>query len=409
MTDTAPGSKSPIQTRYSLGDIPKLSAAAEVTANASLNAIAALPLGERSFDNTVVAFDRVMTDYADAVCPLVLMGNVYPDAKVAAEGMACEESAAIFDTRVYTRRDLYDVLRAQTPRTPGESRLYEVTIRAFEKNGLKLSEDRLAKVREMKTTLSGLETRYSANLNNDTTTLVFPADELEGIPPASSRATFSKTAEGSYLVTTKYPDYLAVMTYAERDETRRRMYGGAYNNRQADVNTALLEEAIVLRQKIAGGELGYATWADYRIDGRMAEKTGTVMAFLSALQTPLQEKYRDEMADLLAIKTDLDPTATAVDAWDVAFLQEIQKKEQYAYDEETVREYFPVDTVLQGLFDTYGSLFNIGFSEIPDAPPVWSPDVRLYALKDLTTDDRIGYLYLDLYPPREEVRAFLCR
>ena len=398
-----PGPKSPIQTHYSPGEITALSEAAEKTAKTSLDAIAAIPEDERSFDTTVLAFDRIMTDYADAVCPLVLMGHVYPEAGIAAEGVSCEESASVFATRVYTRRDLYDALREQTPRTPEESRLYDITIREFEKNGLKLSEERLATVREMKTELGRLETQYSANLNNDTTTLEFSADELAGIP-ATTLVTFQETQQGTFQVTLKYPDYRAVMTYAEDPETRRRMYA-AYNNRQADTNTALLEDAIVLRQKIAR-ELGYSTWADYRTHGRMAGNTTTVMDFLTTMQESLKEKCRDEMAELLVIKKDLNPEATTVDPWDVTYLQEIQKKEEYAYDEEEVREYFPVDTVLQGLFETYGTLFQIGFAEISDAL-VWSPDVRLFALNSLADNSTIGYLYLDLYP-REGKYGHFC-
>ena len=394
---------SPIQTHYSPGEIPRLNNGAEETARASLGAIVEIPPEERTFDNTLLAFDEVMTDYADAVSPLILMGNVYPDPQVAAEGMACEESASVFSTSVYTRRDLYDAFRKQTPRTPEESRLYEVTIREFEKNGLKLSEDRLAIVREMKTALSGLETQYSVNLNNDTTTLAYTADELQGIP-ASTLAAFQKTSDGTCQVTLKYPDYHAVMTYADHEETRKRMYV-AYNNRQADTNTVLLEKAILLRQKIAQ-ELGYATWADYRTYGRMAENTGRVMDFLTALQAPLKKKYRAEMAALLEIQQHLNPTATVVHPWDTAYLQEIQKREQYAYDEEKVREYFPIDTVLSGLFSTYQSLFDVKFCEITDAP-VWSFDVRLFAVCDPSSDDRIGYLYLDLYP-REGKYGHFC-
>jgi len=131
-----------------------------------------------------------------------------------------------------------------------------------------------------------------------------------------------------------------------------------------------------------------------------------VMTFLSSMQAPLKEKYTDEMADLLSIKRGLDPAAPIVHSWDVAYLQEIQKKEQYAYDEEEVREYFPVDTVLAGLFSTCGTLFGIEFSEMKDAP-VWSPDVRLFEVKNLPGDERIGYLYLDLYP-REGKYGHFC-
>jgi thimet oligopeptidase len=389
-----PGETSPIQTHYSAGEITRLSEAAEKTANASLNAIVEIPPDRRTFETTVLAFDQVMADYSDAVAPLTLMGYVYPDAEIAAEGMACEESASAFRTAVSTRRDLYDALLDQTPRDAEEACLYNVTIRDFEKNGLNPPDDRLAKVREMRTELSGLEIRYAANLNNDNTTIECTADDLIGIPPAATAA-FSQTPQGTYIVTMKYPDFIAVMTYADSAETRKRMYE-ASSNREAEANTALLEEAIVLRQKIAR-ELGYATWADYQIDGRMAGNTSTVMGFLTSLQDPLKGKYDDEMADLLAVKKSLDPAATAVDPWDITYLQEIQKKQEYAYDEEEVREYFPLDTVLQGLFETYGTLFDIEFSKVGDAP-VWSPDVRLYAVMDRADNETIGYLYLDLYP-----------
>ncbi|MDD4126689.1 MAG: Zn-dependent oligopeptidase [Methanomicrobium sp.] len=385
--------KSPIKTKFFPGEITKLSKAAEEAASLSLSAIAEIPPGEQTFENTFIAFDAIMTDYSDSVRPLILMGSVYPDEKIAAEGMSCEEYFSVFETGVFTSRSLYDVLKEQTPKNPAESRLYDVTIRKFEKMGLKLSDDKLLKIRDMKKILSGLETSFSANLNNDNTTLEFSIDELKGVP-LSSVSTFSKTSRGTYTVTMKYPDYLAVMTYAQDGETRRKMYA-AYNSRQADTNAHILEEAIILRDKIAK-ELGYHTWADYKIDGRMAENTKNVMEFLFSLKGPLKEKYASEMAELLLIKKSLDGSAEAVELWDTSYLFEIQKKQKYSYDEETVREYFPLDTVLSGLFKIYETLFGVTFEEIENAF-VWSPDVRLISLKD-QAGNITGYLYLDFFP-----------
>lgn len=384
----------PIRAQYSPGDIPLLGAAAEQQANTSLNTIAARSPDKRTFDNTVIAFDTAMTDYSDAIYPMTMMGYVYPDPQVAAEGMALEESSAVFFNDVYTRRELYNALKGQVPRTPAESRLYNLTIREFEKNGLKLSDERLAKVRQMNNELSGLESRFSANLNNDNTSLVFTGAELAGIP-AATIATFAKTHEGTYLVTTKYPDYVAVMKYADRSATRKAMFM-AYNNRQADENTKLLEQAITLRQSLAT-ELGYPTWADYKIEGRMAGNSARVMAFVSTLQEPMKEKCRAENAELLLIKKDLDPAATALDPWDVTYLQEKLTLRKYSYDQSEVSEYFPVDGTLQGIFRVYGELFGIRFEEVRDAP-VWSPDVRLYRITNQTDGATVGYLYLDLYP-----------
>ena len=383
-----------IKVNYSPGEITLLCAAAELNTNASLNAIGAIPPGQRTMDNTLLAFDRVRTDYSDIVNPLVLMGNVHPDAVIASEGMACRESSGIFNSATSSRRDLYDAMKDQTPSNSEESRLYYITMKDFEHNGLKLTNDRLARVRAMKADLTGLEVRYMTNLNNDNTTLEFTADELAGLS-AEKLASFTRTPQGIYLVTMKAPDVSAVLTKADRSETRKKVYATSLNL-QAVENTALLEEAIVLRYRIAQ-ELGYRTWADYKLDGRMAKNTSTVMAFLDAMKDPLKEKSRVELDGLLEIKKSLDPGATTVDPWDITYLQDKQTELLYAYSEDELREYFPLDSVLQGTFSICGSLFGIRFDEVKDAP-VWSPEVRVYRVGNLTDNSTVGYLYFDLFP-----------
>ncbi|MDD1693443.1 MAG: Zn-dependent oligopeptidase [Methanoregula sp.] len=392
----------PIRAHYTAGEITRLATEAQATANASLEAIAAIPPQQRTTDNTLIAYDTAMSDYSDAVSPLIQMGYVYPDPAITSEGMAVEESSQNFMDGVMTRRDLYNALQNASPRTPGESRLYNVTVRAFKKNGLDLPDDRLLRVRALRADLNRLETRFNANLNNDTTTLAFTKEDLAGVP-ADTLAAFSRTANGTILVTTQIPDYTAVMTHAERNLTRLKMYD-AYYNRQAEENTKLLEEAVGIRRTIAQ-ELGYASWADYQMDGRMAQNPATVMAFIESMKEPLQEKNRAEMAELLKIKQEYDPSATAVDPWDVAFLQNEQQKRSFAYDENEVKEYFPADTVMQGMFRTYGTLFGIRFDEVKGAD-VWSPEVRLFRVSNVSNNATVGYLYLDLYP-RENKHQFI--
>jgi thimet oligopeptidase len=208
-------------------------------------------------------------------------------------------------------------------------------------------------------------------------------------------AGFKKTDRGTYLITMKTPDYLPVMQSAGSSETRKRVYS-AYVNRQADENTRLLEEAIVLREQIAV-ELGFDTWADYQIDGRMAGKPENVFTFLAALKEPLKEKTKAEMAVLLTIKKKLDPSATAVDPWDILFLKEKLRVEKYALDDEVIRQYFPFNQTMQGIFDQYSGLLGIRFVEVKDAK-VWADGVKLYRIEDATAGNTIAYLYVDLFP-----------
>jgi len=393
----------PYTGNYTPGEIPRICENATETANASLAAIVAIPPEKRTFDNTFVAFDRIMTDYADATFTPSLMGYVFPDPVIANEGMEAEESTTIFSDSVYSRKDLYEVLKSQVPRNTDESRLYNVTIQEFEHNGLMLPQEELDAVVGLKRNLTGLESEFSANLNSDNTTLAFTSDELAGVP-ASSLATFGRAPNGSYLVTTKYPDYIAVMTYATNNQSRERMYAADLDV-QGETNTRLLEEAIVLREEIAH-KLGYTTWADYQLDGRTAKNTSNVMAFLDALKTPLIEKNKEEMAGLLRVKKELAPSAATVDPWDVTYLENIQKKQQYDYDEEEFRAYFPADTVVPKMFEVFGTLYGVRFEEVQNAP-VWSPDVRLYRVTNTTDNATVGYLYLDLYPRDGKYSSFM--
>lgn len=59
------------------------------------------------------------------------------------------------------------------------------------------------RVRALKKQITQLEVRFSANLNNDMSAVVFSAQDLDGVP-AEALATFARTGDGLYRVTTKY-------------------------------------------------------------------------------------------------------------------------------------------------------------------------------------------------------------
>ena len=385
---------SPLKTSYRPGEITVLCDTAIRTATTALDRIAVLPPETRSVETTLLAFETAMADFSDATLPLTLMGYVYPDPGVAAEGSASEEKTGKFAIGVFTRRDLYDAIRGVVPRNPAETRLLSETLRQFKKNGLALSNEGLDRVRALKEQITGLEVKFSANLNNDTTTLDFSAEELGGVPQ-EVLATFAQTPDGKYRVTTKYPDYIPVMQNAESAATRKQLYA-AFVNRQAVPNTALLEEAIRVRQECAR-ELGYVSWADYRLDGRMAQDTATVRLFLAGLEAPVKEKIRSDLAMLLTLKQELVPGADRVDPWDLAFLLERERKQKFALDNEEIRKYFPFDLVLEGMFRCFGPLFGARFAVVPEAP-AWAPGVRLIRIFDQDDDRTLAYLYLDMFP-----------
>ena len=165
---------------------------------------------------------------------------------------------------------------------------------------------------------------------------------------------------------------------------------------QAEANTRLLTGAIAVRRECAK-ELGYASWADYRLDGRMAKSTTTVLAFLDGLKAPLKEKIRHDLATLLSLKEERKPGADRIEPWDLAYLTEQERKRKFALDDEEIRKYFPFERVVQSMFDCFGPLFGVRFAEVTDVK-VWAPGVKLCRVINVADDRTIAYIYFDMFP-----------
>ncbi|OFZ22926.1 MAG: hypothetical protein A2X94_14940 [Bdellovibrionales bacterium GWB1_55_8] len=391
-----------IRYQYEPGELTRLcDESMELTAE-RLDAIAALKPAERGFENTVLAFENAIADLNDEMGPLTFMAYVSTDEKIHAEGAACEEKFGPFLVDVVTRKDLYDAMKEMTPRNDAERRLFTETMQEFEKNGLKLPDEKLEQVKKLKQDLSVLETQFSTNLNNDTTSVEFMPGELDGVSP-DFLGRLKKADGGRLVVTTKSADYTHVMENAKSPDTRRDLMF-AYYNKQADKNTALLEQAIALRHRIAE-LMGYPTWADYRLSDRMAKNSKAVLEFLNGLKSKLALRNKADLNQLLKFKKEIVPGATQVDAWDVNYLAYQLKKRDYALDQEKVKEYFPADDVVAGVFDIYSKLLGVSFREVKDADP-WSPGVKLYEIADAQGGAVIAYFYTDFFPRKGKYGHF---
>jgi len=375
-----------IRSDYPPGEISALCDQAMQTATERLDAI--------NEDSALLSFESILADLSDQISPLTFMGYVSTNAKIREEGSNCEQRIAQFQVEIFSRRDLYDAIKKATPAHPHEKRLQAKTLENFENNGLNLADEQLNQVKKIKQELAALETQFAANLNNDTSSVTFDKNELEGVPEDLLNRV-KQTPEGKYILTTKVTDYTQLMQNASQSETRKKM-ALAYLNRAANQNVTLLEQAISLRQKIAA-LMGYKNWAEFRIHGRMAKDSATVLKFLESLKNKLAERNQSDLAGLLKLKKELDPKATQLNAWDTTYLDYQLKKRNYSLDDELIRQYFPADTVIAGLFKVYSKLLGVNFTEISGAQ-TWSPDVKLYQVNDTETQQLIGYFYADFFP-----------
>ncbi len=384
-----------VRSDYAANEVTNLCNQSIAKTKTALDAVGALPKEQRTIANTLLAFEKINADFTDEVMPLTFMGYVSTKKDIAAEGAKCEEAVGQFNVGTYSRRDLYDAIREQKPQNAGEARLLKKTLESFEQSGLNLPDDQLAKVKDLKMKLSTKESQFSTNLNADVSAALFTTGELKGVPMDYVKSLKRDPKTGKYVVPAKSTDYLMISENASSAAVRKKMHL-VYFNRAVDKNVKLLEEAIELRRQIAH-LMGFKTWADYRIKGRMAVDTPTVTQFLEGLKGRLSRRNQEDFAQLLKYKKEFEPKATGVNQWDVNYLTYQLKKRDYNLDNEKIKEYFPADVVIAGLFGIYSKMLGVQFVEVKDAK-VWHPTVKLFEIHDGSDHRLIGYFYADFYP-----------
>jgi oligopeptidase A len=125
----------------------------------------------------------------------------------------------------------------------------------------------------------------------------------------------------------------------------------------------------------------------------MAETPAQVLAFLDELARharPFAEKDAAELRDFASRKLDIP----RLEAWDVAYASEKLRLERYSFSDQEVKQYFPEDVVLAGLFRVAESLYRVKI--VPAQAPVWHEDVRFFEIRD-AAGSRVGQFYMDLY------------
>jgi oligopeptidase A len=310
--------------------------------------------------------------------------------------------------------DKYKAIRnsAEYPTLSAErKKILENELRDFRLGGAELPEDKKARFMAVQEELSALSAKFSDNLldaTNAYTCVIEDERELSGIPD-DERQTAAEAAKEAgkpgWLFTLKAPSYGPVMQYADSRALREQMYR-AYVTRASEFgdtkfdNTPLMTQILKLRNEEAG-TLGFANYAELSLTPKMAESPQHVAEFLRELAQrarPFAEKDLREVGEFAASQLGLPDPSTelraGLQAWDVAYASEKLRQQRYAFSEQEVKQYFPEDAVLEGLFKLVETLFGLTIKA--SSAPVWHETVRFFDIRN-DMGELIGQFYLDLY------------
>jgi oligopeptidase A len=316
-----------------------------------------------------------------------------------------------FWSRLYLNRSLWERLRAfsDTPEAaeldPLHRRHLRRTLREFERSGAGLPEAERARLEAIEVELSQVEQEFSEHVLDATaawTLHVRDARRLDGLPD-DARTRFRQRAESEgldgWVLTLDAPSVEAVLKHAADRDLRREVHT-AYLARGREApwdNRPLIPLILKLRQEKAR-LLGYRDFPDFRLEEHMAKSGTQARTFLEEMVERTRPYWARDLAELEARAAGggRDP----LHPWDTSWLAEGIRKDRFDLDEEEVRPYFPLERVMEGLFEIARRLLGLRIEQVPhDA--TWHPDVRYYEVRD-EQGTLMAAFYADLFPRPEK-------
>ncbi|CAI9093276.1 OLC1v1028741C1 [Oldenlandia corymbosa var. corymbosa] len=369
------------------------------------DSVAAIPLDKVTCANVLLPLAELEGQHF----PLV-QSCVFPKLVSTSEDVrkACAEAERRIDSHVSTcskREDIYRVVKALVARgdymSSEEKCFAKILVQDFERNGLNLPMTKREELQRLKTQIDELSMQYIRNLNDDQSYLLFTEIELAGLPPEFLKV-LDEDGKGKYKISLKSHHVSPTLELCKVGSTRKAV-AVAYG-RRCEANIPILEKMIQSRHRLAR-LLGYGNYADYAINHRMAGSSSKVFDLLEDISGNLSEQAARELAILRELKKQEEGELT-FGVEDLLYYVKRARDQQIDLDFGDVKQYFPVNLVLSGIFKICQDLFGLRFEIIEDAE-VWHSDVELFSVFDLSSGDLMGYFYLDIYS-REGKYAHTC-
>ncbi len=348
-----------------------------------------------SFADRIAPLDAAVADIQDATGYGPFLSNFHPDKAVRDAGNDAEQALSTWATELLARPSVFAAVSAvDLESLEGlERRSADEWLRDLRRAGHGLDDSDRERVTALRTELIGLQVDFAKNIAEYKDHLDVPTADLGALPDTYVASLDRGDLPDTVRVTLDYPAYIPFMEQAP-NRTQRRVLQHKYLTRAVDTNRPLLERALEIRQEIAD-LLGYANWAEYSMEVKMADPASVDDLYDSVVPglTTLAATEKAALEDLLRD----DHPGSGLQVWDRAYYHTLQQKREYGLDPNEVAEYFPLDRVVDGMFEVTGEVFGITYTEIDDHPS-WHEDVRTFRIDDVESGEPMALFHLDLHP-----------
>lgn len=393
---------------YKAEDLVPTEAKARERLEKELADLVAIPDEQRTFENTIMGYERAFEHYGDALGMSGFLSYVSTDKNFRDAALALQMQMSQYMVDVATRRDIYRAIKAYADTKPNlepdQALLLKDMMIGFKNSGMDLNDEDLETFKKLNKEKAQYILKFDKNVQEYKDHLEVTKEQLQGLGE-DYIAKLQKTEDGKYRVTLDYPDYVPFMLNSTSTQARKELEY-KYNRRGGEENVELLEKTLALRQQIAQ-LLGYKNHAQLKLENRMAKNPDNVFDFLKDLEKRLKPMAEAEDKNLISYKNQKQGSKSrTLYPYESGYWGTQYKKEHLELDPEKIKEYFPSEYVTQGMLDLFGHLFGISFE--PVDIPVWHEDVKAFKIINQKDGALVAYFYMDLYPREGKFKHAAC-
>jgi len=376
-------------------------------AKSEINSIANVE--KPNFSNTIEALDHAGYQLERITQILFNLNSAETNDQIQQITQEVSPLLSDFQNEIMTNKALFENVKAvfdvkdTLDLTDEQAMLLDKNYKSFVRNGALLNATDQKSLREIDSKLSTLSLQFGQHVLADTNAYelhVLDKEALKGLTPQQleeAQDTAKQKGKEGYVFTLHYPSYIPFMKFCKNRSLRKELYlafgkRGFQNNENNNEDTII--SIVTLRDKRAK-LLGYETHAHYVLEERMARSPETVQEFLEELLLKSKPFAENELEEIKAFAKDTDGLET-LEKWDLAFYTEKLKQKKFNLDDNILKPYFPLNQVIEGVFEVANRLYGLTFEQVQDVE-TYHKDVNVYNVYDSDHNFKATF-YTDFHP-----------
>ncbi|WP_447640612.1 MULTISPECIES: peptidyl-dipeptidase Dcp [Chitinophagaceae] len=363
-----------------------------------------------TFDNTVVALEKTgqLLSKAELVFNLLTGANTNDSLQKLNEDyapkFAAHSDAIYLNDQLFKRvATIYDQ-RSSLQLDSESVHLVEFYYQQFVKAGAKLSDSEKDKLKKLNTEEAALSSKFNNQLLAGTKAgaiVIENKADLDGMSDsdidAAAAAAKEAKKDGKWLLPLQNTTQQPYLSSLKNRDVRKKIFDASWmrteKNDSNDTRKTISRLAQLRAQKAQ--LLGFKNYAAWNLQDQMAKTPEAVMTFLNELIPATVAKGKAEASDIQNLIHEQKDTFQLA-AWDWDYYSEQVRKAKYDLDENEIKQYFVLDSVLKnGVFFAANQLYGISFKERKDIP-VWQKDVRVFEVFDKDSSS-MALFYCDYF------------